>query len=142
VRRISTVACRDKREVRPPTDHVKRLLEEAYANHAYPVKHKLRDYGMLRSFMTSRSLTWGAELIKGSDRSDTTPFPEENTVYEGCPLSGRRHMTSLSPRAPTRCGLGHGGPRGVTTQVFYYDNKYLYIHIYIYQNVFYSRYEG
>jgi hypothetical protein len=31
------------RLVRPPTYHFKRLLEEAYPNHVYPIKHKLKD---------------------------------------------------------------------------------------------------
>jgi hypothetical protein len=38
-------------------DHFKRLLEEACPNHAYPIRHKLKDYGMMRSLMTSGSLT-------------------------------------------------------------------------------------
>jgi hypothetical protein len=34
-------------------DHFKRRLKEAFPNHAYPVRHKLKGYGMMRSFMTS-----------------------------------------------------------------------------------------
>jgi hypothetical protein len=30
-----------KCQARSPIDHIERLLEEAYPNHAYPVKHKL-----------------------------------------------------------------------------------------------------
>jgi hypothetical protein len=44
------------------------------------VRHKLKDYGMMRSFMTSRSITWGMELDKGLKRSNTTPFPEESAA--------------------------------------------------------------
>jgi hypothetical protein len=112
VRRISTAARSDKHLMRPPIAHFKRLLEEAYPNHSYPIRHKLKYCGMMRSFMTSRSLTWGAELNKGPDGSDTTPFPEENavmTVYGGRPPSGRLCMSSLSPRAPTHCGWGCEG---------------------------------
>jgi hypothetical protein len=79
----------------------------------YPIRYKLKDCGMMRSFMTSGSLTWCAELDKGSNESDMTPFPEENTVmtvYGGRPLLGRYHVSSLSPRAPDRCGWGHMGP--------------------------------
>jgi hypothetical protein len=43
--------------VRPPTDHLRRLLKEAYQNHAYPIRYMLKDYGMMRSFMNSGSLT-------------------------------------------------------------------------------------
>jgi hypothetical protein len=67
---------------------------------------------MMRSFMTSRCLTWGAKLDEGPDGSGMTLFPEENaimTIYGDVPpWSGRRHMSSPSPRAPTRSGHGHG----------------------------------
>jgi hypothetical protein len=128
VRRISTIVCSKKRPVRPPTDHFKRPLEEVYPNHACSVRHKLKDYIMIRSFMTSRSLTWGTELDEGLDGSDTTPFPEKNTivmVYRGCPLSGRHHVSNLSSRALTHCGWEHRGLRGVMTQVSLYP--YIYI---------------
>jgi hypothetical protein len=36
---ISTTARSDKREARLPTDHFKRLLEEACPNHPNPVRH-------------------------------------------------------------------------------------------------------
>jgi hypothetical protein len=35
---------------------------------------------MMRSLMTSRSLTWGVELDEDPDGRDTIPFPEENVV--------------------------------------------------------------
>jgi hypothetical protein len=54
---ILTTACSDKCPVRPSMDHFKRRLEESYANQAYPIRHKLKDYDMMRSFMTSGSLT-------------------------------------------------------------------------------------
>jgi hypothetical protein len=76
-----------RRSARTPTGYFKRLLEEACPNHAYPVKHKLKDSSMMQTFMTSGSLTWGTELDKGPDGSDTTSCPEENdimTVFGGC----------------------------------------------------------
>jgi hypothetical protein len=81
----------DKRQARLPTHHFKRLLEETCPNHRYPIGHKLKDYDMMRSFMTSGSLTWGTELDEDPGGSDTTPFPRENalmTVYGGCPHWG------------------------------------------------------
>jgi hypothetical protein len=57
MRHISTTAHGDKHQARPPMDHFKSLLEEACPNHTYLVRHKLKDYGMRRSFMTSGSLT-------------------------------------------------------------------------------------
>jgi hypothetical protein len=44
---VSTAACSNRRLARPPKDHFKRLLEEACLNNAYPVKHKLKAYGMM-----------------------------------------------------------------------------------------------
>jgi hypothetical protein len=99
VRCISTVARSDERSVRPPTDHFKRLLKEACPNHAYPVKHRLKDYGMMRSFMTSGSPTLGVELNEGPDGSYTTPFPEENAimmVYGGRPPPGQGGIACLA----------------------------------------------
>jgi hypothetical protein len=57
VRHILTAARSDKRQSRPTMNHFKRLHEEAYPNHAYPVWHKLKDCGMMRHFMTLGSLT-------------------------------------------------------------------------------------
>jgi hypothetical protein len=31
-------------EVQPPMNHFKKLLEETCLNHAYPIKHKLKDW--------------------------------------------------------------------------------------------------
>jgi hypothetical protein len=86
--RTSVTMCSGKHSARMPTDHFKRLLEEACSNHAYPVRHKLKDRGMMWSFMTSGSLDWGAKPDKGPDGSDAAPFPKENTImiaFEGCP---------------------------------------------------------
>jgi hypothetical protein len=49
-----------KRQVRPSTYHVERLLEEACPNHVSLVKHKLRDCGM--------------KLDDGLDEGDAMPF--------------------------------------------------------------------
>jgi hypothetical protein len=57
VRLSSAATSSNKRQARPPTDHFKMLLEEGCPNHAYPVRHKLKNCGMIRSFMTSGSLT-------------------------------------------------------------------------------------
>jgi hypothetical protein len=110
MRHISTTNHSDKRQARPPTDHYRRLLKEAYPNHAYPIRHKLKDCNMMRSFVTSGSLTWGAELDEGPEWSETSPFPRENaimTVYGGRSLPGRCRVSNLSPSALTHCGWGH-----------------------------------
>jgi hypothetical protein len=54
---ISTTTPNGRRLARTPRDYFKRLLEEACPNHAYPVRHKLKDCGMIQSFITSGSLT-------------------------------------------------------------------------------------
>jgi hypothetical protein len=48
-------------------DHFKKLLEETCPNHAYPIKHKLRDCGMMKNFMASGSLARGMEVDKAPD---------------------------------------------------------------------------
>jgi hypothetical protein len=97
MRHIPTAACSDKHQARPPMDHFMRLLEEAYPSHAYRIRHKLKDCSMMRSSMTSGSLTKGVELDEGLDGSVMM-------VYGGCPPSGRHCVSNLSPRAAT-----HGG---------------------------------
>jgi hypothetical protein len=56
-RPASTAACNDKRQAWPPMDYFKRPLEENCPNHTYCVRHKLKGCSMIRSFMTSGSLT-------------------------------------------------------------------------------------
>jgi hypothetical protein len=112
VRCTLTAAHNDKCQARPLTDHFERLLKEACPNNAYPIKHKLKDCGMMKSFMTLESLTWGAGLEEDPGGSNTMPFPMENTVmvvYGGHPPSVRRCESNLSPMTSTRCGLGHRG---------------------------------
>jgi hypothetical protein len=62
----------------------------ACQNHAYLIKHKLKDCGMMKNFMTSRSLTRDKELKEDMGKSDSTPFNEEDAVmmvFGGCPSS-------------------------------------------------------
>jgi hypothetical protein len=40
-----------------PKDHFEKRFEGTCTNHTYPVKHKISDYDMMKSFMTSRSLS-------------------------------------------------------------------------------------
>jgi hypothetical protein len=63
--RITTTTHSDKRQALAPIDHFRRLLEEASPNHAYLVRHKLKDSDMMKSFMISRSPTQGTELDEG-----------------------------------------------------------------------------
>jgi hypothetical protein len=78
--RVATTVHNNKCQVRLPTDHFKRLLEEAYANYAYPIRHKLEDCYMMKSFMILGSPTRGTVLDEDPSGSNTMPFPGENAV--------------------------------------------------------------
>jgi hypothetical protein len=86
IRHVTTAMHNDKRQAWPPTDHFKRLLKEACPNHVYPIRHKLKDYDMMKSFMISGSPTWGMGLNEDLGGNDVMPFHEENIVmmlYDG-----------------------------------------------------------
>jgi hypothetical protein len=55
--RVMTTTRSSKHQVQPPTDHIEKLLEEAYPNHVYAIKNKLWECGMMKNFMVSGSLT-------------------------------------------------------------------------------------
>jgi hypothetical protein len=72
-------------------------VEETCPNHAYPVKHKLRDCSMMKNFMASGSLTRGMEVNKAPNEGDTMPFPGEDavmTIYDGRTSPGMCHMSN------------------------------------------------
>jgi hypothetical protein len=80
-----------KRQARPLIDHFERLLEEACPNHAYPIKHKLKDCSMMKNFVSSGSLTRDKDPEEDLSDRDTTPFPREDvvmTAYDRHPLPG------------------------------------------------------
>jgi hypothetical protein len=87
----------------PCTNHLGRLLKETCPNHAYLVKHKLRDCNMMKSFMTSGSLSRGMEVNEVPDEGDATPFPGEEALRTICdehPSPGRRCVTNPSLGTP------------------------------------------
>jgi hypothetical protein len=87
-------------------NNFKRLHEVACLNYVYPVTHNLKDYGIMKEFMTSGSLTQerGPEGVPG--RGGTSSYPGEGImiVYDARPHPGRSRICSLSPGTPTRCG--------------------------------------
>jgi hypothetical protein len=118
--RITVVAGSGKRQARPPTNHFEKLLEDICSNHAYPVKHKLRDCSMMKNFVASGSLARGMEVDDVPDEGDTMPFPREDqvmTIYNGHPSPGMRRVSnpSLGTKAPYGWGCGN-----VWTQIFLY----------------------
>jgi hypothetical protein len=87
VARITAAIGNSKHQALSPRDHFERLLEEAWLNHVYLVKHNLRDCGMMKNFMVSGSLTRGIGLDEIQGKGDMTPFPGGDTVmtiYNGC----------------------------------------------------------
>jgi hypothetical protein len=85
---VVTATCSGKCQAWMPIDYINRFLKEAYPNHAYLVKHKLKDYDMRKNLMISGSVTRGVELDEDTGGSDTMPIPGEDvvmTVYDGRP---------------------------------------------------------
>jgi hypothetical protein len=56
---VATAAHSGMCQALPPIDHIERLLEEACLNHVYLVKHKLKDFDMMKNFKIPGSLTQG-----------------------------------------------------------------------------------
>jgi hypothetical protein len=106
---VTTAAGSGKRQARPPTDHFEKLFDEAYPNHAYAIKHKIRDCGMMKNLMALGYIIRGMELNEVPNEGDVMPFPREDAtmmIYDGRPSSGMHYVSNPSPRAPTRCGRG------------------------------------
>jgi hypothetical protein len=57
---VAAAECDFKRQAWQPKDHFEKLLEAAYLNLAYPIKHKLKDYTMMKNFMTLGTLSKGS----------------------------------------------------------------------------------
>jgi hypothetical protein len=93
---VVTATYSNKHQAWPPTDHFRRFLVEACPNHAYPIRHKLKDYNMMKNFITSGSLMRDNEPEEDPSGTDVTPLPradEVMMVYDGHPSHGRRHMS-------------------------------------------------
>jgi hypothetical protein len=55
-------------------------LRWSVQNLVYPVKHKLKKYGMIKKFMTSGALTRGKEPEGDPSRKAATPFLGEEAI--------------------------------------------------------------
>jgi hypothetical protein len=96
-------------QARSPMDHFEMLLEETCPNHAYPIKQKVRNYGMMKNFMASGSLVRGMEVDEVPDEGDMTPFLGEDAVmmiYDGRPTVGMCRVPNPSLGTPTCYGWG------------------------------------
>jgi hypothetical protein len=58
----------------------KELLESACSNHAYPIKHKLKECTMMKNFMTSGDHSKGKKPKGDLGKKGPTPFPGEEAV--------------------------------------------------------------
>jgi hypothetical protein len=67
--------------VRQPTDYIEKLLVATYQNHAYHVRHKLKECSMIKSYMTIGALT-------KSKKPDAAPFLGEEVSRPKIPKFG------------------------------------------------------
>jgi hypothetical protein len=79
---VMTVAHSNKRQAWPPTNHFKRLPKEACPNHMYPIRHKLKECDIMKSFIIPGSLTWGAALDDDPGGSNKMPFCNTHFLQE------------------------------------------------------------
>jgi hypothetical protein len=74
-RRITTATHDDKCQARPPMDHFRRLLEEAYPNHVYPVRRRHdEEFHDLRVLY----LRYGTRRRSGREQHDALPYGGHN----------------------------------------------------------------
>jgi hypothetical protein len=113
---VVTTVGSGKRQARPPMDYFEKLLEKTCLNHAYLVKHKLRDCGMMTNFMASGSITRGMEVNEVPNEGNTTPFLGEDAVmviYNGCPSARVHRMFNLSLGTPACYDWGRSRVAGM-----------------------------
>jgi hypothetical protein len=49
-------------------------------NHSYPIKHKLKEYTIMKNFMTSGALSWGKRPEGDPGGKGTTLTPREAAI--------------------------------------------------------------
>jgi hypothetical protein len=63
-----------------PKDHFEILLKATCQHHSYHVKHKLKDYTMMKNFMTSRAFSKGSKPGGDIGGKSAPPIPDEAEV--------------------------------------------------------------
>jgi hypothetical protein len=63
-----------------PVSHFEKLLEVTYPNHAYPVRHKLKECNMMKNYMTTGPFTKGKKPEDDPIGMAVAPFLEEKKV--------------------------------------------------------------
>jgi hypothetical protein len=79
----------------PPKDHFKKLLEVTCPHHSYSIKHNLKDYTMMKNFMTLGALFKGRKLGEGPGGKGMAHIPEDAEVMAlfNKPSLGLRNAT-------------------------------------------------
>jgi hypothetical protein len=80
VRRPTIVERDFKRQAWQPADHFENLLMDTFPNHAYPVRHKLKEYIMINNYMTTRAFTNDKKPEGDLAGKAAIPFPEEKAA--------------------------------------------------------------
>jgi hypothetical protein len=70
---VTAVERNFKCQAQQPIDHFEKFLEVTYPNHAYPIKHKLKECSMMKNYMTMGALTKGKK--PEGDPGERPPHP-------------------------------------------------------------------
>jgi hypothetical protein len=91
-----------KHQMRQSSNHFEKLLEMTCPNHAYPIRHKLKECTMMKNYMNLGALAKGKKHEGDLGGKATAPFPREEAVMS---IYGRhvphesRHKLKLTGRA-------------------------------------------
>jgi hypothetical protein len=66
--------------VRQPTNNFEKLLEVTCPNHAYPIRHKLKECSMMMNYMTTGYFAKGKKPEGDPAGRAAAPFPKEKVV--------------------------------------------------------------
>jgi hypothetical protein len=66
--------------MQPPKHHFEKLLKATYPHHSYSIKHKIKDYTMMKKFMMSGAFSKGRKPGGELNRKSAAPIPKEVEV--------------------------------------------------------------
>jgi hypothetical protein len=98
---VTTTECDFKNQVWQPNDLFEKLLKVTCPNHAYPIRHKLKECTMMRNYMITGALTKGRKPEGDPGGKATAPFPKEEAVmsiYYGHAPHKSWHKLKLTSR--------------------------------------------
>jgi hypothetical protein len=91
-----------KHQMRQSSNHFEKLLEMTCPNHAYPVRHKLKECTMMKNYMNLGALAKGKKHEGDLGGKATAPFPREEAVmsiYDRHVPHESRHKLKLTGQA-------------------------------------------